>query len=259
MNLRVLPGEGIAGEAERGEVRIGNRSLLPDDADRQVVAKIAAAADALPGTSALYVIKYGRLLGAILVADALTPSSKAAVTELKALHVRVHLMSGDQAPAANAIAREAGIDSEFVAAELKPADKLARLKALQGKAQIVAMVGDGINDAPALVAADVGIAIGSGADVAMESADVVLMRHELLAVPRAIRLARFTAAIMRQNLAWAIGYNLLLVPLAAGVLLPWGVGLPASLAALAMAVSSVTVVFNSLRLKWLGLGGSHDS
>ncbi len=258
-NLRILPGQGISGTTDVAPVLIGNRTLLPRDADRELVASIAAAVERVPGSSALFVVHAGRLLGGIIIADAITPTSKQAVTSLRQLNLIVHLMSGDQRPAAESIAAQAGIDPQFVAAELNPADKLTRLNSLRQQGKIVAMVGDGINDAPALVAADVGIALGTGADVAMESADVVLMRHELLAVPRMIRLARFTAAIMRQNLAWAIGYNLFLVPLAAGVLLPWGIELKASWAAFAMALSSVTVVGNSLRLKWIDLGTATSS
>ncbi len=252
--LQVLPGEGIRGDTEQGTVRVGNRKVVPANSQEALLAEIEAALEKFAGASVLFVVQGENLLGGLIVADALTATSRQAVDELQQLQVRVHLMSGDRRSSAQAIAEEAGIDPELVLAELTPAGKLESLAQLQQAGKIVAMIGDGINDAPALAQAEVGIAIGSGSDVALESADVVLMRHDLLAVSQAVRLSRNTVAIMRQNLAWAIGYNVLLIPLAAGVFFPvLGLGLPPSLAAAAMALSSVTVVFNSLRLRWLSL------
>jgi Cu+-exporting ATPase len=170
------------------------------------------------------------------------------VVALKALGVDVLMLTGDARSTAEAIAREAGI--ERVLAEVLPDGKAAEIKRLQEDGRLVAMVGDGINDAPALAQAAVGIAMGSGTDVAMEASDVTLMRGNLLGVVAAVLLSRQTIRIIRENLAWAFGYNLLLVPVAAGALYPlWGVTLSPILAGLAMALSSVSVVANSLRLR----------
>ncbi len=157
------------------------------------------------------------------------------------------LLSGDHRTVAQRVAREVGIDE--VTAEVLPGDKQAVVAALRQQGQVVAMVGDGINDAPALAAADVGIAIGSGSDVAVEAADIVITGEDLRAVPRAVQLARATLRTIRQNLGWAFAYNLLLIPLAAGLFVPlFGVRLPTVAAAAAMALSSVSVVTNSLLL-----------
>jgi len=165
----------------------------------------------------------------------------------------VTMLSGDRQATAEAIAEQVGIDR--VIAEVKPDEKQAVIQRLQQEGQIVAMVGDGINDAPALAAADLGIAMGLGADVAIESGDIVLSRHDLLLVGRAIRLSRATLAIIRQNLVWALVYNVALIPLAAGLAMPlFGIRLPPALAAAAMAASSVSVVLNSLRLRWVRIG-----
>jgi Cu+-exporting ATPase len=189
------------------------------------------------------------LLGIVAVADTIAEHSRQAVADLQALGLTVRLVSGDHRVTVAAVASSVGIvDFE---AQVLPADKAALVELLQTSGQIVAMVGDGINDAPALVAADLGIAIGSGADVAIEAADVVLMHTDLRDVVRAIGLARATLRTIKQNLAWAFGYNVLLLPLAAGVLLPWfEIRLPPVAAAAAMALSSVSVVANSLRLRW---------
>jgi Cu+-exporting ATPase len=190
----------------------------------------------------------GRLLGTIVLADVIADSSRAAVAELKRLGLTPMILSGDRREAAEAVAREVGI--EQVIAEVKPDQKLAAIRDLQQAGNVVAMVGDGINDAPALAAADLGIAIGLGADVAIESADVVLSRHDLALVPKAVRLSRAVLAVIWQNLWWATIYNVVLIPLAAGLLVPFlGLRLPPALAAAAMAASSVSVVLNSLRLR----------
>ena len=184
----------------------------------------------------------GRYAGSIEAGDRLRPEAAPAVARLAAMGIRSSLLTGDREAAASRVALAAGIDSMDVHAGLSPEEKAAAVARFRSGAFAVAMVGDGINDAPALGAADVGIALGTGADVALEAADVALTASDLMAVPAALALARRTRRIVRQNLGWAVGYNLLAVPLAAaGVLHP-------ILAALAMALSSVSVLANSLRL-----------
>jgi Cu+-exporting ATPase len=191
-------------------------------------------------------------VGLISLADTVKKESRQAVDQLHQMGLKVVLLTGDNARSAQAIATEVNIDD--VVAEVRPEEKSSKVRELQGQHQKVAMVGDGINDAPALAQADVGIAIGTGTDVAIESGDVILASGDLTGVPRAIRLSRATMKTIKQNLFWAFFYNVMLIPLAAGVLYPLAFlpgfmrQLHPILAALAMAMSSITVVSNSLRL-----------
>jgi P-type Cu+ transporter len=218
------------------------------------VAPLAAKTDKLAeaGRSIVYVAMDGALAGLIAVSDPIKPTSATAVERLHALGVEVVMLTGDHERAARTVAAAAGIDR--VVAGVSPSGKVAEIKRLRAQGRVVAMVGDGINDAPALVHADVGIALGSGTDVAIDASDVTLMRGELGGVADAIVLARRTMRTIKQNLFWAFAYNVVGIPVAAGVLYPvFGILLSPILASAAMALSSVSVVSNSLRLKRVSL------
>jgi len=199
----------------------------------------------------VYVAVDGHPAGLIAIADAPRETAIEAVRALKALGIRPVMLTGDNQATAARIAQQVGVDE--VIAEVLPGDKAARIAELQAQGRKVAMVGDGVNDAPALAQADVGIAIGAGTDVAIETADVVLMRSDPLDVAVAIDIGRGTVRKMRQNLGWAIGYNSLALPLAAGVFEPWGLTLRPEIAAISMSGSSILVAVNALALKRLRL------
>ncbi len=248
-----VPGRGVAATVEGHEVVIGTRRLL----DERGISLNGLADDAhrmeTEARTPLWVAIDGEALGLVAVADAVKEGSKEAVAALQRRGLRVVMLTGDNRHTAEAIAREVGINE--VRAEVLPDQKAGVVKDLQKGGELVAMVGDGINDAPALVQADVGIAIGTGTDVAMEAADVTLMRGDLRSVPQALALSAATMRSIKQNLFWAFFYNVILIPVAAGVLYPFTAlpmilrELDPILAALAMASSSVTVVGNSLRLR----------
>jgi Cu+-exporting ATPase len=250
--FEAVPGHGIAATVDGRRVLLGTARYL---ASAGVVAGAAAgaggdAAEALAaaGKSPMHVAVDGRYAGLLAVADVVKPSSARAVAALRALGLRTVMITGDARRTALAIAAQVGIDE--VLAEVLPQDKAAEVKRLQAAGSRVAMVGDGINDAPALAQADVGIAVGSGTDVAMESAAVVLMRSDLSDVPTALRLSKRTMRNIKQNLFWAFGYNVLGIPVAAGLLYAFGGPLlNPIIAAAAMSLSSVSVLANALRLK----------
>src|SRR5919199_6037103 len=196
----------------------------------------------------MFVAIDGRSVGAIAVADTVKPESAEAVAQLQALGVQVWMLTGDTTATARAIADQVGI--EHVLAEVLPADKARTVRELQEEGHVVAMAGDGINDAAALSAADVGIAIGTGADVAVAASDITLVGGDLRGIVSAIALSRRTVTTMKQGLGWAFGYNMLLIPVAAGALYAWnGLLLDPVLASAAMAMSSVSVLTNALRLR----------
>ena len=204
---------------------------------------------AVDGKTPLFFARGGQLIGVIAVADVVKPTSKQAIQELSAMGIEVVMLTGDNAKTAEAIRRQVGVDR--VVAEVLPQDKEKEIRRLQDSGKKVAMVGDGINDAPALARADVGIAIGAGTDVAIESADIVLMKSDLLDVSTAIQLSKAVIRNIKQNLFWAFFYNLIGIPLAAGVWYPLlGWKLNPMFGAAAMSLSSVCVVTNALRLNW---------
>jgi len=249
-DFQAIPGRGIEAKISNPPlpILIGNRKLM--DERNIPLAELEADSDRLAGEgkTPMYVALDGKAAGIIAVADVLKPSSKAAIQRLHKMGIEVGMITGDNKKTANAIAKQVGIDR--VLAEVLPQDKSAEVKKLQDEGRKVAMVGDGINDAPALAQADIGIAIGSGTDVAMESADIVLMHSDLLDVPTAINLSKRTIRNIKQNLFWAFGYNVLGIPIAAGVLYLFGGPLLNPVfAAAAMSLSSVSVLTNALRLK----------
>lgn len=242
----------VAGHGVRGTVRgrtctLGNARMMTDSGIEPADLALLSSEASLRCTL-LFVAEEKRLLGGIAVADSMKPSTRSAVAHLHALGIRTVMLTGDRHSAAEAAADEAGIDT--VIAEVLPADKAAHIAELQALGRRVAMVGDGINDAPALAQADVGMAVSTGSDVAMESADVVLMRGEPSAVPAAFELSRASLRNIKQNLFWAFCYNTLGIPVAAGILHIFGGPLlDPMLAALAMSFSSVSVIGNALRLR----------
>ena len=250
-SFEAVPGHGGLATVVGTRLAIGNQRLL----DREGVSLdgLARRAEELAGEgrTTVSVAADGRALGLIAIADAPRDTATAAITALKAAGVRPVMLSGDSRATAERVAREVGI--EEVIAEVLPADKAAKVAELQAAGRKVAMVGDGVNDAPALAQADVGIAIGAGTDVAVETADVVLMRSDPLDVATAIAISRGTLRKMHQNLAWAIGYNSLALPVAAGVFEPLGFVLRPEVGAISMSGSSVLVALNAVALKRLRL------
>ena len=249
--FEALAGHGALATVEGHRVALGNARLLerehvPLDGLAERARELAG-----QGRTVVHVARDGKAAGLVAIADAPRETAAEAITALKELGVRPVMLTGDNRQTAERIARELGI--EEVLAEVLPEEKADKVKELQGQGRKVAMVGDGVNDAPALAQADVGIAIGAGTDVAIETADVVLMRSDPLDVVTAITIGRGTARKMRQNLGWAIGYNSLALPIAAGVFEPWGLTLRPEVAAISMSGSSVLVAVNALALKRLPL------
>jgi P-type Cu+ transporter len=249
-DFAAVAGHGVEGSIDGRRVFVGNARLMADHGiDLSSLADSVDAAVRGARTVA-FVASADRLVGLIAIADPVKPQAAGAVAELKRAGLDVWLVTGDARPAAEAVAAHVGIPVDRVLAEVLPADKASTVERLQAEDRSVAMVGDGINDAPALARSDLGIAIGSGADVAIEAADVTLVGDDPRGVAAAIALSRATLATIRQNLFWAFAYNVVLIPVAMGALYPaFGITLNPALAAGAMALSSVAVVANSLRLR----------
>jgi Cu2+-exporting ATPase len=251
-NFATLPGRGAKATVDGKSIEIGGPRLLTET---KIVVSSAieksTTAWASDGKTVLSVVAEGRLLGAFAVEDEIRPESTEAVAEIHRLGIRVAIITGDSKAVANSVAKRIGIDE--VAAEVLPADKAAAVKSFQTGGKSVAMVGDGVNDAPALATANVGIAIGAGTDVAIESAGIVLVRSDPRDVVGAIKLSRATYRKMVQNLAWATAYNLVAIPVAAGVFVHWGFDLPMSIGAVAMSLSTIIVAANAQLLRRLNL------
>ena len=248
-----LPGFGLVAQQEEDVIAAGNAALMEKlSIDLSAVEEKARSLEE-NGKTLLYFAKNKALTGLIAVADPVKDTSAAAVKELKELGCKVVILTGDNPRTADAVCKAVGAD--YAIAQVLPQDKEAHIRALQDKGEIVAMVGDGINDAPALTRAEVGLAIGGGTDVAIESADVVLTGAQLTAVPQAIKLSRAVLRIIKQNLFWAFFYNAIGIPVAAGVLYPaFGITLSPMIGSAAMSLSSFCVVTNALRLTRLKLG-----
>jgi Cu2+-exporting ATPase len=247
-----VPGQGARATVEGHQIAVGNQGLMrADGVDVGQLAERRAALTA-SGRTAVLVAVDGRAAGVIAIADAVRPTSRDAVAALRGRQIDVVMLTGDNEATARRVAGELGID--HVMADVLPGDKAAKVAELQSGGQKVAMVGDGVNDAPALAQADLGIAIGAGTDVAIETADVVLMRSDPMDIATALTIGGGTLRKMRQNLGWAVGYNAIAIPVAAGVFAStFGLVLRPEIAALAMSGSSFIVAMNALLLKRLGL------
>jgi P-type Cu2+ transporter len=256
--FRNVPGHGAQANVDGQRVLVGNRRLMATEGID--IGDMGRRRDELAaeGRTAVFVAVDGRAAGVLAIADAPRDTAAAAVRELHAMNIQVVMLTGDNEATARRIADQIGIDT--VIAEVLPADKSAQVAELQRAGKRVVMVGDGVNDAPALAVADLGIAIGAGTDVAIETADVVLMRSDPLDVPIALHIGKGTLRKMRQNLGWAIGYNAIALPIAAGVFEPaFGLVLRPEIAALSMSGSSLLVAVNALLLKRLRLPRPPDS
>jgi len=250
--------ESLAGRGERAkvngrEVSVGGPRLL---ADLGLKADPATEVWAREGRTVLHVVSDGKVVGALAVEDEIRTESAEAIKRLHAMGLKVAMITGDAQGVADTVAKRLGIDE--VAAQVLPEDKAAAVKRFQTGGRKVAMVGDGVNDAPALATADIGIAIGAGTDVAIESAGIVLVRNDPRDVVGAIELSRATYRKMVQNLVWATAYNLVAIPIAAGILVPWGLDLPMAVGAIAMSASTVIVAANAQLLRRLRLRPSHE-
>ena len=250
VDIKTIAGMGLVGKLDDKVVAIGNRELIEDvgvEVSSEVDANLVKAS--MKGVSIALVSQGSRLLGWIEISDRIRESSKLAVKKAKQMGLDVVMLTGDNQYSADSIASEVGV--EKVIANVKPDQKASEIKTLQNDGKIVAMLGDGINDAAALSQANIGLAMGAGSDIALDAADFVLVRNDLIDAVSSIDLGKATMKRIRTNLGWAFIYNLIGIPLAMGVLLPFtGTLLPPAFAAAAMAFSSVSVVGNSLVLRW---------
>lgn len=247
-SFEAIPGRGVRAMVDGREFAVGGPNLLSAlNVEPSELLRAFADQAAASGHGVIYLIEDMRTLAAFAVADALRPESAEAVSQLHRAGIEVVMMTGDAQAVAETVARELRIDT--VLAQVLPEEKALHIKRLQREGKRVAMVGDGVNDAPALVTADVGIAIGAGTDVAVEAGDVVLVRSDSRDVPRIVNLSRASYRKMVQNLWWAAGYNIVAIPLAAGILAPWGIVLTPAMGAVLMSLSTIIVAVNAQLLR----------
>ena len=247
-DFQALPGKGVVADLHGDQVKLGNAAFMHDAGVDLRDLEATAEEFSREGKTIVYLLNGGQMQGFMAVSDTVKPTAKQTVEALKEMGLEVGMISGDRRSTAEAVAREVGVDR--VLAEVLPADKAEEVSRIQAEGKVVAMVGDGINDAPALAQADIGIAIGTGTDVALEASDITLISDDLRKVATAIKLSQRTLRTIKQNLFWAFFYNVIGIPIAAGILYPlWGILLSPMIAAAAMAFSSVSVVTNSLRLR----------
>jgi Cu2+-exporting ATPase len=250
--FRAITGKGVAASVDGADYRMGGPALLMAEGARvSEPLRSAAEAAARRGQAAIYLLRSGEALAVFAVADAIREESRQAIRALHDRGIEVAMLTGDARAVADAVAEELGIDTVF--ADVLPDDKASKIRELQAQGKKVAMVGDGVNDAPALATADIGIAIGAGTDVAVEAGHIVLVRSDPRDIPRIVTLSRATYRKMVQNLWWAAGYNIVAIPLAAGVLAAWGVLLTPAAGAVLMSASTVIVAINAQLLKRLEL------
>jgi Cu2+-exporting ATPase len=244
-NFKSIPGKGAEGKVEGREVKVVSPGFLKeqkiDFTDKRIEPLQTQ------GKTVVFVLVDGKLKGALALADIIRPEAKQAIDALKAMNIRCMMLTGDNKATAKWVSDQIGLDEYF--AEVLPQDKAAKVKEVQSRGVLIAMTGDGVNDAPALAQADVGIAIGAGSDVAVETADVILVRSNPLDVVAVVQLSRAVYRKMIQNLLWATGYNVIAIPLAAGALYAWGVLLTPALGAVLMSASTVIVAINARLLK----------
>jgi Cu2+-exporting ATPase len=246
--FRALPGKGVAASVDGAEYHMGGPALLEEE-HVQVPDALRTASDAAAsrGQAAIYLLRDGKAMAVFAVADAIREESREAIRALHERGIEVAMLTGDAQAVADAVAKELGIDTVF--AQVLPGDKASKVRELQARGKKVAMVGDGVNDAPALATADIGIAIGAGTDVAVEAGHIVLVRSDPRDIPKIVTLSRATYRKMVQNLWWAAGYNVVAIPLAAGVLARWEVLLTPAVGAVLMSASTVVVAINAQLLK----------
>jgi Cu2+-exporting ATPase len=251
-DFEAIEGQGVSAKIN-GEKYLAGTSRFLDGKGLSIREALRKKGDELSekGETLSFLAKENEIIGLIGFADRLKDSSIKAIQELHMMGMEVIMITGDNQITAQSIAKQAGIDDYY--AEVLPEDKANKVRELQEKGRKVAMVGDGINDAPALIQADVGVAIGAGTDVAIESADIVLVKNDPLDISKLIRLSKATMQKMKENLVWATGYNAFALPVAAGILRPWGIILRPQWGALIMTASSIIVVLNALRLRGLNL------
>ncbi|HWC62629.1 MAG TPA: heavy metal translocating P-type ATPase, partial [Rhizomicrobium sp.] len=244
-NFRAIPGKGAQGTVRGAQVKAVSPGYLREQGIESTDPRIAELGR--QGKTVVFILVGGELKGAVALADIIRPESRAAVSRLKAMGIRCLMLTGDKKEVADWVAREIGLDE--VIAEVLPEQKVARIREVQSRGLVTAMTGDGVNDAPALAQADVGIAVGAGTDVAIEAADIILVRSDPGDVAAIIALARATYRKMVQNLVWATGYNLLAIPAAAGVLAHWGLVLGPAAGAVLMSASTVICAANARMLR----------